>query len=412
MQNKNFFYHWYEEPEGTRISLDNKIRCELLQLAIKRAGGAYKLAKIIRCCPQTIYNYSNGVSMTVGFLKKLLIYLCISFDEVEKYIKELSWLKNPKLPFNFNTKSGAILIGAFLSDGSNSTRVLYKNSKKVMIEKIIEGTKNVFGEDVTIDFRISDEGVPTIFLPRIVGRALSKFGVVCGKKVRINPSLPDIISNGGIEIKTAYLRQVFDDEGEVSIYTRRVILTRGVEVTKLLPKSFILSLKIGNHGVSKIPIKIKEKLKRKFPKLLFGESQILHKLGINNKIRLKRIAFHKSGYVTAIWNLIISGKENLCRFKEMVGFTIQSKRDSLQQLLNSYTRPKRDPKIYSQILNAAEEKIKEKGYFKIRDIMVSTGLCYNSVKKRIVRLKKLNKIVIIEQGKYTIEKNVRGSTFW
>jgi predicted transcriptional regulator of viral defense system len=80
--------------------------------------------------------------------------------------------------------------------------------------------------------------------------------------------------------------------------------------------------------------------------------------------------------------------------------------------LNSYTRPKRDPKIYSQILNAAEEKIKEKGYFKIRDIMVSTGLCYNSVKKRIVRLKKLNKIVIIEQGKYTIEKNVRGSTFW
>ena|GEM_PF-6698790 len=66
-------------------------------------------------------------------------------------------------------------------------------------------------------------------------------------------------------------------------------------------------------------------MKRKFPKLLFGESQILHKLGINNKIRLKRIEFHKSGYVTAIWNLIISGKENLCRFKEMVGFTIQSK---------------------------------------------------------------------------------------
>jgi len=346
--------------------------------------------------------------MTVGPLKKLLTFLNIQFIKVQKNIVEISWIKNPNLPFNFNTEEGAILIGAFLSDGTNTSRVMYKNSDMKMLEKVETSARKLLGNNITVDFRLSEYGVPMIFLPNIFGRALSKIHVPRGKKVKINPHVPETIIDGDFRIQASYLRQVFDDESEVNVANRRIVLYRGVEVTDLLPKKFLTSLEIGkSYCLSKISNCIRKILSTKPPNLLIGESKILLKFGINNRYKLRKIIFQKSGYATVIWNLTVSEKYNLKLFGEIIGFTMKSKNESFDKILNSYTKRSCDFSIYLRILESIKTEIEKKGFFQTKDITSATGLSYNSVKKRINRLKRLNKVSIIEPGKYIVDENVR-----
>jgi hypothetical protein len=400
---KKNLYNWYEEPDNVRIKIKSTTRKKILKQAIEKVGGCYKLSRIIRISPQTVYNYLNGVSMRVGSLKNILNLLGIPYENITTSVIELSWLKYPKLPFKLNSTDGAILFGAFLSDGSNTSRVMYKNKEEVMLKKIERALKNTFGSYILIDRRISKEGIPYILTSQIVSRVLSKSGIPKGKKIKLNLSLPTFILNGSKKIQRMYLKQVFDDEGDVNISLRRVTLTRCIDVTKLLPGSFINSLPIKKPvGVLKIPFEIKTTLRQNPPKLLAYESKLLNGCNIKNRIRLKQIIKQPPGYVTAVWNLIISKKENIFRFKKEVGFTIPSKSMQLYSLLNSYIKKRSlDSKLYEKLIIAAKNETKKKGYFTIEGLISSTKLPYNSVKKRLNRLRRLNKVKLIQQAKYT-----------
>jgi len=407
MKEESYLYHWYDEPSDVRLKLDNSFRLEVLQKALRKSDGAYKLAKVLGCCPQTVYNYINGVSMTVGFLKKLLTYVDFSFNVAEKHVTELAWMKKPNIPFEMSTASGAVLLGAFLSDGSNTPTPMYKNSEFCMRRKIEKHLRLVFGKNVIVRNDTSTSGVPLINTSHIVNRVLHKFGAVRGRKVKINPPIPDVVWYGEMSVKSSYFRQVFDDEGEVNVPTRKVILTRAVEVTRFLPEEFVSKLEIGKfYGVGCIQSEIKCPLYENPPNLLVGESTVLSDLGIMNKLSLRKIILQKSGYVTAVWNLKIAGKENLEKFRASIGFTISSKNEALTRLVSSYVKKRRtDDYPYRQILAVAETNMKEKGFFKLGDITSATRLSYNSVKKRVNRLKRLNKVAMFEFGKYRIDGN-------
>lgn len=90
-------FHWFNSTSGIRIKLEDNARRRLIRKAIDSFGipGLSKKTGLSEC---TLKNYLNGVSMTVGGLKKILDALEMNPVDVEKSVIEFGWHKNIRLP--------------------------------------------------------------------------------------------------------------------------------------------------------------------------------------------------------------------------------------------------------------------------------------------------------------------------
>ena len=109
------YYRWYDEPDDTRVKVDDKYRLNLINRAIKKAGHLESLAKEMSLSRVTIYNYLNGVGMRVIGLKKILDSLDIKYNRINHKVLEVSWGFKPNI--KTNSKEMSILLAASLADG-------------------------------------------------------------------------------------------------------------------------------------------------------------------------------------------------------------------------------------------------------------------------------------------------------
>lgn len=123
---------------------------------------------------------------------------------------------NPKFPMDFNSVEGAKIVSSILFDGGikKTLHPFYTNKDESLIKNFNVTIEKVIGK---IKFRENkNSNACQVTYPNIVGLILTALGLVPGKKVFTNPSIPDFILYGSKEIQSAFLQQAFDDEGTVS----------------------------------------------------------------------------------------------------------------------------------------------------------------------------------------------------
>jgi predicted transcriptional regulator len=210
------------------------------------------------------------------------------------------------LPINCDSHIAA-LIGHVMGDGTihSDGSFEYTNKDYILIRKIKHYMKISFGCE---DFRERIEERPTgqifkIIYPSVIGRLLKIFGAPQGKKVDQVFDVPEWIKNGNHEIKSEFLKALFDDDG--SVETKNIL-------------SFTNS---------------KRKELRKYHEIYINSiSKILNEFEINTQIRfVDRDSNFKA-------DIRITNLTNFEKFKKSIGFTQVKRKQRLDTALLNPTR--------------------------------------------------------------------------
>ena len=234
----------------------------------------------------------------------------------------------PKFPIKFETEEGAIVAAAILHDGGIAINEVptYANNESCMRRRVVFAIKKLVG-DIKIDFNKDTH----LNFPKIIKDILVVgLNMKIGKKVYTNPKIPDIfLKTNKRKIISTFLNQSFSDDGSAYISRsnrKGVCLGISIDVSHL-------------DEAKRKKIKV-ERLTEYAPNLIKDCKNLLERLRIKVNgpyFRQEYIGYDKSKkrFVHA-WGIEILGKENIRRFKDLIGFSIPRKNQKLEEILNSY----------------------------------------------------------------------------
>ena len=262
------------------------------------------------------------------------------------------------LPFDLNSSSGARLIARTLSDGSLSLRhrntyiFEYYSKDKEAIDVAIDDVNKVYGDvDAEPSLR-KDRGLYRVTFSTSIAEPLVRAGGALGRKVVEDPSLPIWVRYNDREIQKAYLRQVFDDEGDVdpSGYVR---YKRGVDITDALRPGQVEFLEKMEWEDKRTPMggtiryvsltgNVKSRLENAGiwrticshpPRLMVDEIELLgSRFGISFNVYPKALHKTRRGY-GIVWVARTLSRDDTRRFGEGINFGLGRKRNKLEEAL-------------------------------------------------------------------------------
>lgn len=393
--------HWYDLYEGHGIVLNKNFQDGLFGMAIEKAGSIAELGRQTSIERKVVSNIINKkYNPKIKTLKKVALFCNYPMEDINTKVEVIAGL-NPKLPFNLNNKEGAEIRAAFISDGhidkSPIKQCQYCALEKELHHRLIDLCKDTFGE-----FRSDtyfNSGAHVTKFSSVIGNALELGGVPKGNKTKLNFYLPNDILLGDKAIQSAYLRRVFDDEGDVCFnkYGKRAV--------RMTRSGFITNLTIDIPSEKWMRIKLSSNFKHN---LIIGEQLLLLKLGIDAKLYQDGLYKNKEGEISAKWKIQIGQQDQLRKFAELINFSLNSKRNKLNQLLTSYQfRKLPNGKGKEEALNFINKVYKKKGFFTFGDLgreLVRTGRSHDLAGRYIQYF--INKKIIkrIKQGTYVSNK--------
>jgi len=398
--------HWWDLYKGHYIKLEPSFQKQIFQEAIKKAGGHFTwLGKELKICRRTIAEcWKLKRDPQISTLIKIANFINFPLDEIEKNVIQLSKSKfKPKLPFRLHSPEGAEIRAAFLCDGhlpkSSIKSPGYFASELTLHKRLIDLCKRIFGDFNTHTY--FDGKTYVTKFPSGIGSALEIAGVPRGDKRLFKILVPRDIFIGLKEIQVAYLRRVFDDEGDVCfdnygkravrIIRSRDITNKNLNFSSLKPGKWKF---IDNPNIPTSP-------------LLLGEQLLLQKLGIDARIYFEGIYKSRRNRITAKWRIQIGQQDSLRKFAEIINFNLKTKRRKLSKALESYRRHEfpngEGQKFVTKALKHIQEK---KGYFSYGDLskkFLKIGKSYDLsgyylrmlVKKKIIKKLKRGKYVFV-----------------
>ena len=130
------------------------------------------------------------------------------------------------------------MVAAALGDGglTKSGRMVvfyYTSIDNEQIDGIIKDINEVFGNVHTYSHPVGDKARALFICSAVIHDCSRRAGAAVGKKALLDPCLPSMVKYGSWEIRRAYLRQTFDDEGSsgahVIQYYRAIDITRHLQ---------------------------------------------------------------------------------------------------------------------------------------------------------------------------------------
>jgi len=366
--------HWFQLNESMLLKLKSNLLKDLLQKALLNSNNLFQLTKRLGFSAPTFYNFLNkkqNIKMiSIKKLKSLLSYLKIPYSFINNKVdftkkgKKRSIYK-PHFPINLRNKEGAKILGHIVSDGSiyidkksrNTIRTKFTSNDSQSLLEFKNTLNKIYGK-----VHINKENVRNAITLRIgssiIGISLLKVGAILGNKCKQNKSMPWLIKNSNLDIQTSYLRAVFDDEGSLYFHPKGsyIILTRYKWLSNLskIQKEELRSLEpimkfriFPTKHINKI-ITIKralsfiqnQKLVRLIQqpsRLLYGESLILKKRGINYRICNTLLSKNHSGSYSVSHSLFINKKDSIKKFNKLIGFSLKRKQDKLTKIIGGYS---------------------------------------------------------------------------
>jgi hypothetical protein len=227
MSAKDGIVHLWSLPEDKiGVRLKNVIQKDMIEKALSIVGTKKRLAEILNINRRTFIDFTNNKLKSTSFtlVKRLSEFLIkngfkdFSIENLEMQIEAIKMrlagneILCPRFPIDFNSKEGVQIIAAILCDGGIKKPLcpFYTNKEKLLKKRLIDNLEKVVGK---MNYRESNN---ELVFPRILGEILATLGLVPGRKVLTNPSIPSFILGAEEKIKKAFLQQVFDDEGTVS----------------------------------------------------------------------------------------------------------------------------------------------------------------------------------------------------
>jgi len=294
------------------------------------------------------YIYKSKISFTRSYIPLEYLYSIIKFlknkEHKEYTIKSIEKntisfkskggkpIHNPRFPINFETKEGAILVSALLCDGGidKMGNPLYNNSEICMRKRVVKAINKLIGKIHTNPIYPQKNNC-LIFPKTIKDILINALNMQIGDKVINNPKIPDIfLDTNKKEVIGAFLNQAFSDDG--SAYTTKkynqgtIAYGSSIDVSMFRAK-FIEKIK-------------KEKLTDYASNLVKGCTSMLKKLNIkvNGPYAKPCYLRHKGGKKRIImpWTIQIQGRDNVKKFKELIGFSILRKNKKIDEILNNY----------------------------------------------------------------------------
>ncbi len=292
-------------PERTYINLKNNLNNILLEKAIRKAGSQGILAKLLKSklnYPElrqsTISIWLRRKFLRLDFLTWLIQYTEFNVNlqnEIDQIKGEATSkpLRNVRFPILLTTELVTILANLYCDgfcSNLNSHSSGYVNKNKVLLSKFKDSITSVFGYTKLYERKSSSSGVTSIRIPSYLGRLLyNKFGLD-------KDNVPDLIKDCSEEIKGAYLRAVFDDEGTIS----------------------------KNYG--------QIRLKMKYSTYVQDIKQLTESLNIEcSKVVREKI---NEKYMSGCYYFTISGQYNLKAFNDNIGFDHPQKSEKLKTAIS------------------------------------------------------------------------------
>ncbi len=391
--------HWWELYNGHFIKIESSLQKKIFGDALDRCDGSFTLlGKKLGISRRTISSCSKlQRSSNIFTIKKIANYINFPFLEIEKYIINIGKSHfEPKLPFKLHNIEGAEIRAAFLSDGhipvGPTISPIYSAFEKELHWRLINLCKKVFGEFNSIPRQ--GHKTPQTRFPAPISTALELSGVPRGDKRLSQIFVPRDILLGCKEIKSCYLRRVFDDEGDVGSGEKRYVrITRSVGVA-----SFKLDSTIQNQRWTST--------NRQLPYnyLLLGELLLLQSFGIDAKMYPEGVYKSKNNKITAKWRINVIQQDRIKLFNDIIGFNLREKQTKLLKMINSY-KVKEFPNYYGEIFstNILKQIHDKKGFFTFGDLgneLVKTGRSYDLAGRYLRILQRKGKINKIKRGIY------------
>jgi len=303
-------------PDNVYIKIKIGYRKILFEKLKRRFNSLYNLAKQTRIKCTYLYHYKNGgYCVSLRVLRK--IFDLFPDKEIPKWMnkieRNLELIKfgirnskpiiNPKFPVVFSDHKIKLsrIVGHLVGDGGvvnkvSDYHVHYTNKSKKLIEQFKQDVLNVFGNVHFSEGTDKRSKVYWIQFPSILGIMLMK---LFGPQIKESKHIPKLILNGDEEIKSIFLRAIFDDEGSVII------------------SKYTISFTITNK-------KIAEDVK-----------ELLRGFGIRPNKTFKMVA---AGNQKSKYKFTITGKKDFQAFKNFVKFDHPAKKRKLEKMLERYTK--------------------------------------------------------------------------
>ncbi len=240
----------------------NKEKLKDIYILIKSQFGSVKeFAKEIDVNPQSLYNWLNGLrNPKLTNVIRICRLLNIEHKDIIEKVISLNEPFGSFIPIAAFPIKGDInlssLLGHSLGDGHIGISFEYTNRCENLLDEVKESVSRLPIKNVRIIHNLQPNKAPTLVFPKLVRNILVCAGSPIGNKITGNFNLPLWIINGTKEIKAAFLRALFDDEGNVSSNrTIRLSLSKRIDLNNNL-QEFLeeMILMLEKLGIKKIKL--------------------------------------------------------------------------------------------------------------------------------------------------------------
>jgi len=320
------YYHWWQEPEYIQLPIDNEKIAELLNEEMKNVK-AKNIGELLRKYNvgefEASYHYCYRIlnklvtKSTVKGLVRLCNQLNIPYIELEK--RKIF----PKHNFPYNQADPALwkLATHVLNEGSIDKKhvISYANKDPVLHwyfkKAVTEAGGKYYGP-----YKAKNKLLYESHADPLTGRRLTMIGVPQGAKTIHEPVID--LSKMTPEAWKYHIQTTIAEEGSATLRESKkewvgmcIEWSRGIDVTKYVPKDILSTLEPGKHRVSvilkEIP-EIYEILLLHPPKLLLQEHNELirrHEDEIPRRkwhdIYLSQVYISKDQRISTVWKLYI-----------------------------------------------------------------------------------------------------------
>ncbi len=369
--------------DSTYVLLSKKVR-NTIETQIAENDGIDKISKSLEIKRPYFYRFFQGRRCSLYFLSKLIGVLDMATQEIEKNIIFISsgknnpkGITNPKLPFRFDNSDGGTLLGGIMGDGSRTKLggLTYNNCDETLVNAVLDSAIDIFG-NINQYLVWKKDGTLQLYLPKIAGDAVGLFGIQKSYK-----TLSDcyVELNGfSYEFKTSFIRQFFDDEGNVRTSDRRV----QIKQTRVV--------------FEKDAAKIRKNVESYTPRVLLTIDLELKRIGLRPTVSLETLR-SKNGIIKGDFALSLYGKDNLIIFREKINFGIVAKKELLDKVIKNYKFPSapRNGRIQFA-LEKARVVQKRDNYITKHTLALECKRSLKTATYFLVDLKKMGLVKIIE----------------
>lgn len=371
--------------EICRLKLDSKFLNKIFKKAISFCGSKKQLAFKFNINWNTLYMYKTSrLYIPALTVEKLLKIIGKDLEFLEGYIKEIKFnngspfkVLSQKLEVDFNREEGGKIIAALLGDGYNKSKnsgAGYVNKNSLLRKEFLNNLTRLFKCIELRDYSKAYYG-KILQLPSFFSYVFEKAGIPCGRKVLTNPGIPDwLLKSNKSEVISAYLQQIFDDEGHISAEKRMIDLPQSIDVTngERVPKQLLDLV----YLLSKIGIK----------------SNVPYHIG-NYKVKGKDRTYKRSRYVVTL-----SSYSELKKFKDKSNFLSKHKKEKLDKIIiNPPLMQRKNKEIEKDVLKACRKIQSQKGRINSFVLANELNIGESYAQKLLKRLTKSGKLVKIKK---------------